>query len=100
MFNAILNEEGRKAWEYVFPEGIIPINNPYPVKAKLGDIGEQEVYFVSWAVLHALQRETILDFMQIKFRAKRAQVESQIVQNGLPIRASWVSSVSAPSRYF
>lgn len=100
MFKAILNDEGMKVWGCAFPGRMIPINTPYPVKAKLGDIGEQEVYLVAWAALSHQEQELILENLMKQFHALRADVEAQIQEKGLPIRASYVSAVSMPARYF
>jgi len=100
MFEAFLNEEGKKVWGYVFPEGLVPIKSPVPQRAKLGAEGFQLVYLVDWAALTEQQRELILEDLQRKFVAARAEVESQILEKGIPLRASLVDATSIPARYF
>jgi len=99
MFKAFLNEEGKKIWGYVFPEGLVPIKSPVPQRAKLGAEFEL-VFLVHWSALTQEQRELILEDLQRKFVAARAEVESQILEKGMPLRASLVDATSIPARYF
>lgn len=96
MFKVILNDEGMKVWGYVFPGGMIPVNTPYAVRADLGGIGKQDVYLVAWAALSEQETELILEKMMKNFHATKLEIEAQIQEKGLPIRAIYVSTVSIP----
>jgi hypothetical protein len=97
---ALLNEEGKKIWGYVCPDGNIPVKSVAPFKARLDRIGEMDVYLVDWAALTETQRDLILDHLKTRFRNSKKTVETAILKEGLPIRACLVSCVSIPARFF
>lgn len=99
MFKAFLNEEGKKTWGFVFPEGSVPIESPIPIQAELPD-GQQLIYIVAWDELKPLERGLILNFLAERFKAPVSEVEKQIVEKGMPLRASLVDATSIPARYF
>ncbi len=93
-FKAFLNDEGKKLWGDVFPDGMIPIKNPFPGPAQLGSLGRAAVYIVDWDGLTPVQRGQIINRIAEKFNASAQDVEVQILSYGLPIRASWISGTS------
>jgi len=99
MFKAFLNDEGKKVWGSVFPDGLVPIKSPVPHTGTLDSNGDQPVYLVDWAALTEEQRELILEELARKFRAPRADVENQILEKGMPLRASLINATSMPLRF-
>lgn len=100
MIRALLNDEGKRVWGYVFPDGGIPVKNLASFKAQLGDIGEEEVYLVDWAALTDKQRLLIIEHLKKRFGDSAAAVEAEILKSGLPLRAKYVSCTSIHARFF
>jgi len=97
---ALLNDEGKKIWGFVFPNGGVPIKGISSYKAQLEGKGAMEVYLVDWAALTDEQRTLIIDHLKSRFGSSKEAVETEILKNGLPLRAALVSCVSIPARYF
>lgn len=101
---ALLNAKGREVWSFVFPDGKVPIKGLMPFKAVLGMRGdghkEADVYLVDWDALTAEQKALIVDHLKVRFNGKESDVKAQIEVHGLPLRASLVSSVAIPGRFF
>lgn len=97
--NARLNEEGMKIWGSVFPNREVPLKGIQSFKADLDKRGETEVYLVDWAWLSQEKRDHVLGILQRKFGSSRETILEEINRNGLPLRASLVSSVSIPARF-
>jgi len=101
MMKALLNDEGKKVWGYVFPSGGVPIKGISSFKAEIEGKGEMDVYLVDWAALSEDERYLILSHLAEKNHlANSRPIEEQILKSGLPLRASLVSCVSIPGRYF
>jgi hypothetical protein len=100
MFKAFLNDEGKKIWGSVFPDGLVPIKSPIPHQADLGGGASQEpVYIVAWDELTPIQRGQIINNLAVKFRAPPSAVEKQILEKGMPLRASLINATSIPNRF-
>lgn len=97
MIRALLNDEGLKVWGFVFPDGGVPVRNLVAQKAVLDFQGEAEVYLVDWAALTQEQRDLILKQLAAKFHAPVEVVETEVLKNGLPLRAKYVSCISIPN---
>lgn len=97
---ALLNDEGQKIWGFVFPNGGIPIKGISPYKAQIEGKGEMQVYLVDWAALSEEERDLILEHLKNRFGNSKEEVETEILKSGLPLRATLVSCVSIPVRYF
>lgn len=97
MIMALLNDDGKKVWGYVFPDGEIPVKSIAPFNAKLGDIGNEKVFLVDWAALTENQRSLILHHLSEKFDVSIFNIEEKILTTGLPIRGKYVSSTSFPA---
>lgn len=96
---ALLNDEGKKIWGEIFPDGNIPVVSPQRHHAMLE--GKRElVYLVAWNDLTPDQRSLILNHLAKKFKGSTQSVETQILKDGLPLRASLVACVPIPLRYF
>ena len=96
---AILNDEGKRIWGYVFPNGEVPIKGTSSFKAQVEGKGEIEVYLVDLAALSQNEIALILDHLKNRFNNSEAEVESEIMKSGLPLRASLVSCVAIPARF-
>jgi len=96
---ALLNNEGKKIWGFVFPNGEVPIKGISSYKAQLEGKGEMQVYLVDWATLDEKQRDLILEHLKDKFASSKEAVEVEILKSGLPLRATLVSCVSIPLRH-
>jgi len=98
---ALLNDEGKKTWGYVFPNGAVPVKGISSFKANVEGEGEMEFYLVDWAALSEDERYLILSYLAEKNHlANSRPIEEQILKSGLPLRASLVSCVPIPRYYF
>lgn len=97
---ALLNDEGKRIWGYVFPDGTVPIKGISSFKAQLEGKGETKVYLVDWDALVPRERDLILEYLGHKFGNSKILIEAEIKKTGLPLRASLVSCVSIPARFF
>jgi hypothetical protein len=97
---ALLNEEGKKIWGYVFPDGEVPVKTISPIDAQIEGLGKTQVYVVDWAALAIDEREAILEHLKARFGDSKDAVETEILKSGLPLRACLVSCVSIPARFF
>ncbi len=97
---ALLNDEGKKLWGFVFPNGEVPIKGISPVKAQIEERGTMDVYLLDWAALTEEQRGLILEHLKERFGNSVVEVETEILKSGLPLRACLVSCVSIPARFF
>jgi hypothetical protein len=97
---ALLNDEGNKIWDFVFPNGGVPIKGISTYEAHIEGKGKMEVYLVDWAALSEEKRNLVLDHLKSRFGDSKESVETEILKSGLPLRASLVSCVSIPRRFF
>lgn len=98
---ALLNDEGKKIWGYVFPNGAVPVKGISSFKANVEGEGEMEFYLVDWAALSEDEQCLILSHLAEKHHlANSKPIKEQILKSGLPLRASLVSCVSIPARFF
>jgi hypothetical protein len=88
-----LNEEGKRLFGSVFPDGIVPVQIMLSQDATLqGQNGIQRVYKVDWEQLSNEQREEILEILSQKFGAPKGTIRSQFEKDGfIPLRAQYVS---------
>ena len=98
---ALLNDEGKKLWGYVFPNGEVPVKGINSFNAHIEGLEEKmQVYLVDWAALSEEERDLILEHLKYRFGDSKAAVETEILKKGLPLRAALVSCVSIPARFF
>lgn len=97
---ALLNDEGKKIWGFVFPNGGVPVKGISSYEADVEGKGKMEVYLVDWAALSEEERDLILDHLKSRFGDSKETVETEILKSGLPLRACLVSCVSIPLRFF
>jgi hypothetical protein len=94
---ALLNEEGKKIWGYVFPNGTVPVKSVQPFEAKIKGKEKMSVFL---AALTEAERGLILDHLKGRFGDSREAVEAEVLKSGLPLRSVLVSCVSIPGRFF
>jgi len=89
-----LNEEGKKLFGSVFPDGIVPVKVMVPQGATLqGQSSVQQVYKVDWEQLTDQQRDTLLEILSKKFGAPKKAIRAQIEKDGfIPLRSQYVSA--------
>ena len=89
---AHLNEEGKKLYGEIFPNGVVPVLSMIPQMAKLGE-GEtpERVYIVYIEELTPEQFKAIVDLIAEKFNAPRSAVEADFKKNGIPLRGTLTS---------
>lgn len=87
-----LNEEGKKLFETVFPDGIVPVRSMLPSTMKLG--GQPQIAFkVDLKQLSKKQLNQLLESMSKKFHAPKTTIRKQIEKDGfIPLRQSLTSS--------
>jgi len=87
-----LNEEGKKLYGEIFPDGQIPVLSMIPQMAKLGESDTPErVYIVYVPELSEDQFKAVVDLIVEKFKAARCAVEAEFRKNGIPLRESLTS---------
>jgi len=92
----MLNDEGKKVWGYVFPDGAIPVRNVVPFQATLGD-HDEDVYLVDWEALTGEEQDLILEHLKNRFGDSVDAVRREILKSGLPLRAKYVSCTIFPA---
>jgi hypothetical protein len=96
---ALLNDEGKKLWGHIFPNGEVPIKGISPQQAQVEGKGKMAVYLVDWAALTENERDMILVHLGRRFGNSKFLIEAEILKNGLPLRADLVSCVPFPLRF-
>jgi len=95
---AILNEEGKKVWGAIFPDGV-PVLDIASRTAEIEELGKDiKVYMVAWDALTPVQRGQILNLLSEKFKCSVRIIENDILDKGLPLQAKYVSGVAIPTR--
>ena len=89
---AYLNDEGKKSFGEVFPDGEVPIVSIVPQRAYLGggDI-PYTIYMVRVSDLAPEQFGKLLDLLTEKFKAPRNVMEKEFRENGIPLREELTS---------
>ena len=88
---AFLNEEGKKLWGDVFPDGSVPVRSMLTEQAKLEGAGTERVFLIDWAALTAEQQNAILEKLSKKFNAPKEAILDQVRKVGLPLREKYTS---------
>ena len=89
---AYLNDEGKKSFGEVFPDGEVPIVSMVPQRAYLGggDI-PYTIYLVRVSDLSPEQFGKLLDLLVEKFKAPKNVMEKEFRENGIPLREELTS---------
>lgn len=86
-----LNEEGKKIYGTIFPDGIVPVVVMIASVAKLGD-KTTRMYTVDLKQLSEKQINQLLELMAKKFHAPKEAIRQQIEKDGfIPLRESLTS---------
>jgi len=89
---AYLNEEGKKLWGDIFPDGRIPVVSMVGQLAVLGDREEPEpIYMIRTSDLTPDQFGKILDKVSKNFSANREEVKTNFEKENIPLRQSLTS---------
>lgn len=100
MIKAILNDDGKKVWGDIFPDGV-PVQNLGSQLAELEDLGQDiKVYMVAWDLLSPVRRAVIINRLASKFHSSPTEIENDILKKGLPLQSKYVSYVAIPTRFF
>jgi predicted Fe-S protein YdhL (DUF1289 family) len=97
---ASLNDEGRRIWGYVFPDGEVPVMTMGPQEASVEGLGKMQMYIVNWNALTDEQKKLIINHLKERFNSSEEVVKAEIQKSGLPLRAELVSHVAIPGRFF
>ena len=98
-----LNEEGKKLYGKIFPDGSVPVLSMIPQMASLGENKTPErIYLVYVPELSEEQFNAIVDLVASKFNAPRNAVEADFKKNGIPLRATLTSGAGTdhPGLFF
>lgn len=86
-----LNDEGKKIYGSVFPDGTVPVVSMVPTVGKLGGQA-QSMFKVDLKQLSQNQIDALLDLMSRKFHAPRESIKKQLDKDGyIPLRQSLTS---------
>ncbi len=99
---ACLNDEGRKVWGDVFPDGKIPVTSMVFQETKLGPGSKREcAVLIVWSALSKEKKDAILAKISERFGAPKDQILKDILRIGLPLRESLTTGViAAELRWF
>lgn len=89
---AYLNEEGKKLWGDIFPDGVVPVKVMFAQNAILeGQKESMKVFLISHDELAPDQLDAILIKLSNKFSAPKEVIKKDIMKSGLPLRAELTS---------
>jgi len=87
-----LNEEGKKLYGGIFPEGQLPVISMIPQLAKLGDLEKvSQVYLIRVGDLTSEQFTKIVDLVVKNLGGSRADIERDFKEHNIPLRAELTS---------
>jgi hypothetical protein len=89
---AFLNDEGKKIWGKIFPDGQVPIRSIISQGAYIEGLNQTErVFLVDWPELTAEQQDAILTKLSEKSRAAKDVILKDIQKIGLPLREKYTN---------
>ena len=97
-----LNDEGKRVWGDVFPDGKVPVCSMNFHDATLEGVGGKErVILVSWAALSSAQKDGVLAKISKRCGAPKDAILKDILKIGLPLRERYTTGiVAAELRFF
>lgn len=96
-----LNDEGKRVWGDVFPEGEVPVCSIDFQEAQLEDGGTEQIIMVNWKILTGQQQEAILTKISKRNGARREWIIADIQKIGLPLRKRYTTGcVAMEPRFF
>jgi hypothetical protein len=75
-------------WKHILESETVPIKNPAPFDAKLGESEQDEVYALDVPKLTQPQYLRLRAFVIKKFHCAEQDAENELLQRGFPIRSS------------
>jgi predicted Fe-S protein YdhL (DUF1289 family) len=97
---AFLNDEGKKVWGDVFPDGKVPVASMAFQEAKVGPKIER-VILVAWTMLSDKQKDAVLIKISARNGAPKEVILKDILKIGLPLRESYTTgTVAVELRFF
>ena len=95
-----LNDEGKRVWGDVFPDGQVPVLSFFG-EADLEGGGSESVALIYWKKLSYAQQAAILTKLSERCGAPKEAILKDILKVGLPLRESYTTgSVAAELRFF
>ena len=95
-----LNEEGKRVWGTIFPDGKVPVCSQFQ-KANLDGSGSERVVLVQWAALSQEQKDAVLAKISERSGASKEAILKDILRIGLPLRERYTTGVvAAELRWF
>jgi len=88
---AYLNDEGKRLWGEIFPDGQVPVRSIITQRADLEGAGEERVYIVEWIELNPKQQDAILERLSKKSGAPKDLILKDILKIGLPLREKYTN---------
>jgi predicted Fe-S protein YdhL (DUF1289 family) len=97
-----LNDEGKRVWGDVFPDGKVPVCSMNFHNASLeGAGGKERVILVNWWGLSDVQRDAVLAKLSQRTGAPIVEILQDIMEVGLPLRERYTTGcVAAELRFF
>jgi hypothetical protein len=94
---AYLNDEGKRIWGDIFPDGEVPVRSIITQRAHLEGAGEEKVlgntrvYIVEWTELTSEQQNVVLERLSKKSGASKDVILKDILKIGLPLREKYTN---------
>ena len=96
-----LNDEGKRVWGDVFPDGKVPVCSMVFFDAKLDNDRLARVILVNWAALSIGQKDAVLAKISERSGAPKGLILKDILKIGLPLREHYTTGVvAAELRFF
>jgi hypothetical protein len=96
-----LNDEGKKVWGHVFPDGKVPVCSGFETADLEGLSKTERVVLVDWTALNDGQRSLILTKLSNRSGASREAILEDISRIGLPLRECHTTgTIAAELRFF
>ena len=95
-----LNDEGKKVWGDIFPDGQVPVCSFFG-ESELEGLGKEEVALISWKGLSFAQQASILKKISQLSHVPENIIKAEILKKGLPLRKSLTTGIVAMElKYF
>ena len=96
----MLNDEGKKVWGDVFPDGKVPVASMIFQEMKVG-LGTECAVLISWTAFSKTQKAAVLTKISERSGVPKDLILKDIEKIGLPLRESLTTGViAAELRYF
>ncbi len=97
-----LNDEGKRVWGDVFPDGKVPVTSMGFQDADLeGKPASERVILVNWRLLSKVQQDAVLAKISDRSGAAKEAILADVLRIGLPLRKSYTTGyVAEDLRFF